>query len=62
MWQHWINGVLGLWLIVSSFLEFSASAMSTNIIVVGIVVAVLAFFGASMDSSTVMREHNVQRT
>jgi hypothetical protein len=46
MWQHWINAVLGLWVILSAFLGFSAEAMTTNLVIVGIVVAILGFWGA----------------
>lgn len=46
MWQDWINGLVGLWLVVASFLNLSASAMQTNLLVGGIVIAVLAFWGA----------------
>lgn len=46
MWQHWLNFVLGLWLILSAFIAFTASGMTTNLIIVGIAVAVLALWGA----------------
>lgn len=55
MWQNWINAILGLWIILSSFLGMSADAMITNLVIVGIVVAILGFWGAydaSQDSQT----------
>ncbi len=48
MWQQWVNAILGLWLILSAFLGFSASAQTTNLVIVGIIVAVLGFWGAGM--------------
>jgi len=46
MWQHWINAILGLWIILSSFLGMSVNAMTTNLVIMGIVVAILGFWGA----------------
>jgi hypothetical protein len=46
MWQNWINAILGLWIILSTFLGMSASAMMTNLIIVGIAIAILGFWGA----------------
>lgn len=46
MWQNWINAILGLWIILSSFLGMSVSAMTTNLVIVGIVIAALGFWGA----------------
>jgi len=61
MWQQWVNFVAGLWLIASAFMAFSASAVSTNLIVTGIIVAVLGLWGAiahTREADTgVMRRH-----
>lgn len=46
MWQHWINAILGLWIMLSSLMGMSVGAMTTNLMVVGAVVAVLGFWGA----------------
>jgi hypothetical protein len=46
MWQQWLNFLAGLWLVLSSFLDMSVSAMQTNFLVTGIIVAVLAIWGA----------------
>ena len=45
MWKNWINGILGLWLIISPFVGMSVSGMTTNLVIVGIVVAILSFAG-----------------
>jgi len=46
MWQHWVNFVLALWVGFSAYLNMSAASMVTNLTVVGIVMAVLAIWGA----------------
>lgn len=47
MWQQWLNGVLGLWVIVVPFLGLSATANTWTLAITGIVVAILGFWGAS---------------
>ena len=44
MWQHWINLILGLWLVVSAFIAFTPSGMVANLVIVGIAVAILALW------------------
>lgn len=46
MWQQWINFLAGIWIIISPYLGFSSSAMTTNLVVTGIIVAILAIWGA----------------
>jgi len=47
MWQSWINFILGIWLIISSFvLVKDTQGGMVNNLVVGIVVAVLALWAA----------------
>jgi len=45
-WQHWVNAILGLWVILSPFVGMDAPTMTTNLVIVGIVMALLAFWGA----------------
>ncbi len=47
MWQDWVNGVLGLWVILMPFLNFTPNQTKTLTIVTGVVIAVLAFWSAS---------------
>ena len=51
MWQQWVNFVVALWVIVSAFLGFSASAMTTNLVISGAIIAVLAVWGALSNAS-----------
>jgi uncharacterized membrane protein YidH (DUF202 family) len=46
MWQNWVNAILGLWILLSSFLGMSVNGMMTNLVIVGIVIAALGFWGA----------------
>jgi len=46
MWKNWLNGILGLWVLISPFVGLSGGAMQTNLVIVGIVIAVLGFWSA----------------
>jgi hypothetical protein len=47
MWQGWINGILGLWLIVAAFvITGSQTGNQVNGIIVGIVLWVLGLWAA----------------
>ncbi len=43
MWQAWITGILGVWLIIASF---TISGNTMNQLIVGVAVAVLGFWSA----------------
>jgi uncharacterized membrane protein len=43
MWQNWIIGLLGIWMIVASF---TISGNLVNELIVGIAVAILGFWTA----------------
>ncbi|MCD6232938.1 SPW repeat protein [bacterium] len=45
-----INGILGLWLIVSAFLKMGVSANLYNYLIVGILVTIFGFWGATAKS------------
>ncbi|MEK7162343.1 MAG: hypothetical protein AAB730_00610 [Patescibacteria group bacterium] len=47
MWQNWLLGILGLWVILMPFLALPSGLHRTLMIVTGIVVAVLGFWSAS---------------
>lgn len=51
MWQHWVNFVLALWVILSGYVGFASAEMTTNLTLVGIVMAVLAIWGALEEQS-----------
>lgn len=44
MWQAWITGILGVWLIIASF---TISGNTMNQLIVGVAIAVLGFWGAA---------------
>ena len=47
MWQNWVNGILGLWIILMGFLGLSASLSRILLIISGLVIAILSFWAAS---------------
>ena len=48
MWQQWINGLLGIWTIIAAWAYMTPGTGRTLLIVTGIVVAILAFWGGSV--------------
>ena len=48
MWQDWINGILGIWVIVIAFLGLTGSAFTWTVVVTGVVIAILGFWAAAM--------------
>jgi len=43
MWQHWVNGILGLWVIVMALIGMQTA---TVVVATGIVIAIIGFWGA----------------
>ena len=41
MWQAYVNGIMGIWLIVAAFLTFSPAANLWDNLIVGIIVGVV---------------------
>ncbi|MDP3762841.1 MAG: hypothetical protein Q8Q97_02105 [bacterium] len=54
MWQNWLNGILGLWIILMPFLGLTAGMHRTLMIVTGVVIAVLGFWSASSSNGGAM--------
>jgi hypothetical protein len=46
MWKQWLTGILGFWVLISPFLGFDVSGMTTNLVIVGAVTAILGFWSA----------------
>lgn len=57
MWQQWVNFILAVWLVLSSFFNLTLAGLTTNVAIVGIVMAVLALWGALRHNSMHMHEH-----
>jgi len=51
MWQQWINGLLGLWTIIAAWVYVSPGSGRTLLIITGLIVAILAFWGGSIVNS-----------
>ncbi len=48
MWQAWINGILGLWVIV---IPFVGATSTTTLVITGIIIAILGFWAAASKKS-----------
>lgn len=48
MWQNWINGILGLWLILIVFLGFSSTLTRILLIISGLAIAVFGFWAGAV--------------
>jgi hypothetical protein len=47
MWQDWLNGILGIWVLVIPFIGVSGSSLTTTLVVTGVVIAILGFWAAA---------------
>lgn len=47
MWQQWLNGILGIWTIIAGYMYAPSGTGRTLLIVTGVVVAILGFWGAT---------------
>lgn len=54
MWKQWVNGVLGIWIVLLPYLGFTADVHTWLMVVTGIVIAVLAFWSASESNGVAM--------
>lgn len=52
MWQHWINALLGLWVVVIAFLGLGGTTLMWTLVITGVVIAVLALWGSMGASSS----------
>jgi hypothetical protein len=51
MWQQWVNAILGIWVVALAFVGITGMALMWTLVVTGVVVAILGFWGAAMSSS-----------
>ena len=51
MWQAWLSGILGIWLILIVFLGFSSTLMKFFLILTGLALAVFGFWTSSLTKS-----------
>jgi len=52
MWQNWLIGILGLWIILLPFLALPLKLQSALIVISGILISVLGFWSASGPKET----------
>ena len=48
MWQQWVIAILGLWTIAVPFLGLTMVAMTWTLVITGLIVSILGFWGASL--------------
>lgn len=48
-WSEWLNGILGLWVMLSAYLYVPSGAGRVVMFITGIVVAVLGFWGGATE-------------
>ena len=60
MWQQWVNGILGLWVVAMSFVEMSPTTFTWTAVVTGLAIAVLGFWGASEHTEMMHHEHEAR--
>ena len=46
-WDKWVNALLGLWIIVSALISFSAQTLRINLIVTGVIIAAISLLTLS---------------
>ena len=46
-WQNWVSGLIGVWLVISGFVQGNLLG-PWNIIISGLLVAVLSFWSANL--------------
>ncbi|MEK7647099.1 MAG: hypothetical protein AAB378_01830 [Patescibacteria group bacterium] len=56
MWKNWVNGVLGLFVILVPFINFSLAVERTVLILLGIIIAVLGFWGIAGEKKVELGE------
>ncbi len=50
MWRAWLCGIIGIWLIVSSFVP--ACRASWNLLIFGIIITILSFWKGTRHKET----------
>ncbi|MFA6552262.1 MAG: SPW repeat protein [Candidatus Paceibacterota bacterium] len=50
MWQHYINALIGLWVIISPFVGFAGDSLSTDLVISGILLIIFSLWGAASSS------------
>ncbi|MDB4978564.1 MAG: hypothetical protein JWM56_750 [Candidatus Peribacteria bacterium] len=61
MWQQWVNGVLGIWIIAVPFLGLSAAQNLWVLAITGLVIAILGFWGAIQHRTMHEEGHSMSR-
>ena len=60
MWQQWVNAVLGLWVIAVPFIGITGAALVWTLAITGLVMAILAVWGALQEQTIEKELHQLQ--
>jgi hypothetical protein len=60
VWQHWVNMVLGLAIVVVAFMGLTGVALMWTLVVGGALVAILGLWGAMSGQSSTSASHAFQ--
>jgi hypothetical protein len=52
MWKSWLNGILGLVIIVAAFMGLTGATLTWTLVVLGVLVAILSFWSAVADGDS----------
>ena len=61
MWVSWLNGILGVWLLISPMFLALAMGAIWNSVILGIIIAAVAIWGGMSSSSTMGMGHPKMR-
>ncbi len=61
-WQNIVNILVGIWLIISAFLNLSASANLWNYLIMGVIVLILSFLPAKKKEEPQTPQENAPTT
>ena len=60
MWQNYLNGILGLWVILASYLYVPSGGGRVVTLITGLVIAIVGFWGGASDSDMEQNQHQMQ--
>jgi len=50
-WRNWTSGILGLWLVLVVFLNFSSTLVGIILVITGLAIAIFNFWAAREEKS-----------
>jgi hypothetical protein len=60
-WSEWVNGILGLWVMLASYMYIPSGGSRVLMLVTGLVIAVLGFWGGATEPHQEEGSRQMQR-